>query len=84
MLETEALGKRYGSLDALRDVSVAADEAEIVGLLGPNGAGKTTTIRLLTTVLPPTSGTFTVDGVPASQPSRIRRRTLSWCGLGVA
>ena len=46
----------------------------MLGLLGPNGAGKTTTIRLLTTVLSPTAGTFAVDGVPASRPDRIRRR----------
>jgi ABC-2 type transport system ATP-binding protein len=74
MLELEALGKRYGRLDALRDVSFAAYEAEIVGLLGPNGAGKTTMIRLLTTMLAPTSGRFSVAGVPGNRPAEIRRR----------
>ena len=74
MLQVEALGKRYGSLAALRDVSFAAYEAEIVGLLGPNGAGKTTMIRLLTTMLTPTSGRFSVAGVPGTRPAEIRRR----------
>jgi ABC-2 type transport system ATP-binding protein len=74
MLQTEALGKRYGRLDALLDVSFAAYEAEIVGLLGPNGAGKTTMIRLLTTMLAPTSGRFSVAGVPDTRPAEIRRR----------
>jgi ABC-2 type transport system ATP-binding protein len=46
----------------------------VVGLLGPNGAGKTTTIRLLSTVLAPTSGEFSVAGVPDMHPTEIRRR----------
>ena len=73
-LEVSGLTKRFGGRAAVADLTFAARRGDVVGLLGPNGAGKTTTIRLLTTVLSPTSGTFTVDGVPASEPSRIRRR----------
>jgi len=73
-LEAVGLGKRYGSRSAVEGLSLTAYEGEIVGLLGPNGAGKTTTIRLLTTVLDPSSGTFSVAGVPHTQPLEIRRR----------
>jgi ABC-2 type transport system ATP-binding protein len=51
-----------------------AESGEVLGLLGPNGAGKTTTIRLLSTVLAPTSGEFSVAGIPSRQPAEIRRR----------
>jgi ABC-2 type transport system ATP-binding protein len=51
-----------------------AEEGEVLGLLGANGAGKTTTIRILTTVLEPTSGHFSVAGQSASTPAEIRRR----------
>jgi ABC-2 type transport system ATP-binding protein len=55
-------------------VSFKAPAGEVVGLLGPNGAGKTTAIRMLTTILAPTAGTFVVAGVPHSRPAEIRKR----------
>ncbi len=73
-LDARALTKRFGTRTAVDEVSFTARQGEVVGLLGPNGAGKTTTIRLLTTVLAPTSGEFSVDGIPSDQPSEIRRR----------
>jgi ABC-2 type transport system ATP-binding protein len=73
-LEVSGLTKRFRGRPAVEDLTFAARRGDVVGLLGPNGAGKTTTIRLLTTVLSPTSGVFSVDGVPASDPDRIRRR----------
>ena len=73
-LEAVRLSKRYGSHSAVEDVSFVARSGDVVGLLGPNGAGKTTTIRLLTTVLTPTSGTFRVAGQPATASAEIRRR----------
>jgi ABC-2 type transport system ATP-binding protein len=73
-LEARRLTKTFGTRTAVDGVTFTAEPREIVGLLGPNGAGKTTTIRLLTTVLTPTSGEFSVAGVPSSQPNEIRRR----------
>jgi ABC-2 type transport system ATP-binding protein len=73
-LEARGLTKRFGPRTAVDDLTFTARRGDIVGLLGPNGAGKTTTIRLLTTVLTPTSGEFSVAGFPSSRPSQIRRR----------
>ncbi|MEI8410845.1 MULTISPECIES: ABC transporter ATP-binding protein [unclassified Kribbella] len=73
-IEAISLSKRYGARNALDGLTFAADAGDVIGLLGPNGAGKTTTIRLLTTILEPTGGTFTVTGIPADQPDRIRQR----------
>lgn len=62
MIEVKRLAKRYGEYTAVHDVSFSAAKGEIVGFLGPNGAGKTTTIRMLSTFLPPTSGTASIAG----------------------
>ena len=74
VLQAKALTKRYGARTALADLSFSADQGDVVGLLGPNGAGKTTTIRLLTTVLTPTSGDFSVAGHRSNAAQEIRRR----------
>ena len=68
-IEAIGLSKRYGARNALDGLTFAAEPGDVIGLLGPNGAGKTTTIRLLTTILEPTGGTFTVAGVPGDQPA---------------
>jgi ABC-2 type transport system ATP-binding protein len=72
----EAIGieKRFGSVVAVEDLSLQVESGEILGVLGPNGAGKTTAVRVLTTILAPTRGTFSVAGVPHSRPAEIRRR----------
>ena len=62
MIETHDLTKFFGSLGAVQSVNFRVGKGEVFGLLGPNGAGKTTTIRMLTTLLAPTSGTATVAG----------------------
>jgi ABC-2 type transport system ATP-binding protein len=73
-IQAVSLSKRYGARNALDGLTFAAEPGDVIGLLGPNGAGKTTTIRLLTTILRPTGGTFTVAGIPGDQPDRIRQR----------
>jgi ABC-2 type transport system ATP-binding protein len=73
-IEAEGIGKDYGSLAAVHDLTFAVDPGEVLGFLGPNGAGKTTAIRVLTTILAPTRGRFVVAGVPSSQASEIRSR----------
>jgi ABC-2 type transport system ATP-binding protein len=73
-IEVSGLSKQFREHTAVENLTFVARRGDVLGLLGPNGAGKTTTIRLLTTVLSPTAGTFSIDGVPASRPDRIRRR----------
>jgi ABC-2 type transport system ATP-binding protein len=73
-LEAVRLSKRYGDRVAVDELSFAVEQGGILGLLGPNGAGKTTTIRLLTTILRPTSGSFTVAGTGGDDPTAIRRQ----------
>src|SRR3954453_5351321 len=72
-LDVMRLTKRYRARTALQAASFSARQGDVVGLLGPNGAGKTTTIRLLATVLTPTSGEFWVIGRPHTAPMEIRR-----------
>jgi ABC-2 type transport system ATP-binding protein len=57
VLRVSALGKRYGELDALRDVSFHADAGELIAIVGPNGAGKTTLLSIVVGVQAPSSGT---------------------------
>lgn len=61
------LTKKFEGFTAVDNVSIIVREGGIYGFLGPNGAGKTTTIRMLTTILRPTSGEITIDGIPISQ-----------------
>lgn len=65
------LTKTYGSKQALQDISFRVGEG-IHGLLGPNGAGKTTLMRLLATLLTPSSGTVEIGGVPLRDKARVR------------
>src|SRR5216110_3980173 len=61
-IDVQSIVKRYGDFTAVNEISFTVAEGEIFGLLGPNGAGKSTLIRMLTTLLLPTSGTATVGG----------------------
>ena len=74
MINVQNLGKLYGDISAVRNVSFTAQKGEIVGFLGPNGAGKTTTLRMLTTYLPPSTGTASVAGFDIlAQADEVRR-----------
>jgi ABC-2 type transport system ATP-binding protein len=72
-VETEGLSKSYGSFVALEGLTLSLEAGEVLGVLGPNGAGKTTAIRVLTTILGPSRGRFSVAGVSHTRPSEIRR-----------
>src|SRR5580700_6210591 len=61
-VEVENLTKRFGDFCAVDRLNFKVDNGEIFGLLGPNGAGKSTLIRMLTTLVPPTSGTASING----------------------
>jgi ABC-2 type transport system ATP-binding protein len=61
-IEVDHMVKKFGDFTAVNDVSFAVAQQEIFGLLGPNGAGKTTLIRMMTTLLAPTSGTARIAG----------------------
>ncbi len=75
MLRIEHLSKRYGSFPALEDLNLEIPEGRLHGFLGPNGAGKTTTMRILATLMLPTSGTASVDGVDVIRhPHEARKR----------
>ena len=71
--EVTNLGKRYGELRAVDDISFEVHEGEIFGLIGPNGAGKTTALRVLATLLVPTSGSASVLGHDVvREPEKVR------------
>ena len=57
ILTTEHLTRRFKELTAVDDLTISVNQGEIFGLLGPNGAGKSTVIKMVTILLPPTSGT---------------------------
>ena len=61
-IEVRGIVKTFGAFTAVKGISFAVEEGEIFGLLGPNGAGKSTLIRMMTTLLPPTSGTAIING----------------------
>jgi ABC-2 type transport system ATP-binding protein len=72
------LTRRFGALVAVDNLDLQVEEAEIFGLLGPNGAGKTTTIKMLTTLLPPTSGTAIVAGFDIVHQATDVRRVIGY------
>ena len=63
LLEVKNLRKFFGKYEAVAGISFTINEGEVFGLLGPNGAVKTTTIRMITTLLPPTSGEIKIEGI---------------------
>jgi ABC-2 type transport system ATP-binding protein len=75
MIRVQHLVKKFGDFTAVDNISFEVAHGEIFAFLGPNGAGKTTTIKMLTTLLAPTSGTLEIDGLnPARQQHEVRTR----------
>jgi ABC-2 type transport system ATP-binding protein len=73
IVQTQQLTKKYGKISAVDNLNISIEEGEIFGLLGPNGAGKTTIIKMLATLLKPTSGTAKVNNFDViAQPERVR------------
>ena len=74
IIETHSLTKRFHQLTAVDGLTLAVSEGQVFGLLGPNGAGKSTVMKMLVTLLPPTSGTAKVAGYDLlGQPALVRR-----------
>ena len=74
-IETHGLTKNFNKFTAVDHIDLAVRRGEIYGFLGPNGAGKSTTIRMLCTLLAPTSGSASVDGYDiGKQGNEVRKR----------
>src|SRR5690554_36071 len=76
VIETYNLSKSFKDVEAVKDVSFKVNKGEIVGLLGENGAGKTTTLRMLATMLRPTSGSASINGYDIIKDSHEVRRNI--------
>ena len=76
MIQVRNLVKKFGDFTAVNDISFTVDAGEIFAFLGPNGAGKTTTIKMLTTLLTPTSGKIELDGLDPTVQKNEARRTF--------
>jgi ABC-2 type transport system ATP-binding protein len=76
IIVTDGLGRSFGDLQAVRDLTMSIERGKIFGFLGPNGAGKTTTIKMLCGLLPPSSGSASVAGYAVgAERERIKRHT---------
>ncbi len=75
-VEVENIVKRFGDFVAVDGLSFSVAHGEIFGLLGPNGAGKSTLIRMLTTLVPPTSGTARINGFDIVTPANNVRQSI--------
>jgi ABC-2 type transport system ATP-binding protein len=75
LIQTENLTKKFGDRTAVEALTLDVREGEVFGFLGPNGAGKTTTVRMLTTLIGPTSGTAVVNGLRVGHDDTAIRRS---------
>ncbi|HUI31246.1 MAG TPA: ABC transporter ATP-binding protein [Candidatus Acidoferrales bacterium] len=78
MLELNSLSKKFGSFTAVENLSLNIEPGEIYGFLGPNGAGKTTTIKVIATLLKPTSGIVRINDIDAHKFPREAKKYLSY------
>jgi ABC-2 type transport system ATP-binding protein len=84
IIRTEALVKSFGTVEALKGVDLEVEKGTVYGLLGPNGAGKTTAVRILTTLLQPTSGRAEVDGLDSVRDAEELRFRIGLAGQSAA
>ncbi len=84
MIEAEQVVKHFGDVHALNGITLSVDEGEIFGLLGPNGAGKTTLVRILATLLKPTSGRCRLGGIDAHRDPMAVRALIGLAGQNAA
>ncbi|MEZ5461603.1 ABC transporter ATP-binding protein [Dokdonella sp.] len=82
MIETQALGKRYGDLVAVDGITFKVEPGQVLGFLGPNGAGKSTTMKMIAGFLAPTSGSAKVCGFDVEQQSLEARRVIGYLPEG--
>src|SRR5579872_3448831 len=75
-IDVQNVTKRFGSFTAVDGISFGVGHGEIFGLLGPNGAGKSTLIRMLTTLIPVTSGSARVNGFDVTKEADSVRRSI--------
>ncbi|MDE1866203.1 MAG: ABC transporter ATP-binding protein [Thaumarchaeota archaeon] len=74
-IEAKSLSRSYGNVIAVDSIDLSVEQGKIFGFLGPNGAGKTTTMKLLTTLVSPSSGTITILGIDTSRyPLAVRKK----------
>ena len=78
MITLDHVSKRYGSVHALRDVTLTVERGKTVGLLGRNGAGKTTALNLMTGLFPPDAGRVIVDGEDMMKNGRACKRKIGY------
>lgn len=78
ILEIRSLTRKFGELTAVNAINLSVERGEVFGLLGPNGAGKTTAIKMLTTLLPPTSGTAAIAGFDVARNAASVRRLIGY------
>ncbi|MEN6575551.1 MAG: ABC transporter ATP-binding protein [Phycisphaerales bacterium] len=78
MIETKKLTKNFGNLVAVSNLDLYIGAGDIFGFIGPNGAGKTTTMRILVTLLEPTSGEAFIDGLNVSKKGKEVRRRVGY------
>ena len=84
IIRTEQLVKHFGEVEALKGIDLEVYKGTVFGLLGPNGAGKTTGVRILTTLLTPTSGRAEVDGLDVVRDAEELRFRIGLAGQSAA